>query len=275
MFDKPQFLDLPARGSKPRTQGLTHVLDKGMSLHSLDALLEHAAEYIDVVKIGWGIGYIDKDLASRALLCRQASVSLCLGGTLLEVAASRNAVLDLARWAHGAGVQALEVSNGLMAMTLKQKRDFIGDLSRDFEVFAETGAKDDKVDVSPHNWVEEMEGDLAAGAHYVIAEGRESGTVGLYRSDGTPRTELVDAVSAHLPLGQVIFEAPTKSQQTWLIRRLGPDVGLGNVSPDETLALETLRLGLRADTADLMPSRQRSSSVRSTSTQASSAGVSS
>jgi phosphosulfolactate synthase len=270
MFEKPQFLELPSRAGKPRTQGLTHVLDKGMPLHTLEALLEHAAEYIDVVKVGWGIGYIDKDLARRALLCRQASVSLCLGGTLLEVAAGRGVVPELARWAQSAGVGALEVSNGLMAMTVRRKRALIRDLSSDFEIFAETGAKDDKVEVSASDWVEEMEGDLEAGARYVIAEGRESGTVGLYRPDGSPRTQLVEAIAAHLPTGQVIFEAPTKAQQTWLVRRLGPDVGLGNVNPDEALALETLRLGLRADTADLLPAMDRAPSTDKTSVSVSS-----
>jgi len=263
MFETPQFLQLPPRAGKPRVEGLTHLLDKGMSLHSLDALLEHAADYIDVIKLGWGIGYIDKDLANRALLCRQADVSLCLGGTLLEVAASRNAVPELARWAQSAGIGALEVSNGLRAMDVRRKRELIRDLSPDFEVFAETGAKDGSVDVSAVDWVGEMEGDLAAGASYVIAEGRESGTVGLYRADGSPRAQLVEAIAAHLPMGRVIFEAPTKAQQTWLVRRLGPDVGLGNVSPDEVLALETLRLGLRADTADVCASHELSAVGRS------------
>ena len=256
MFDQPQFLALPPRSEKPRTQGLTHVLDKGMSLRALEELLGHA-DYIDVVKIGWGIGYIAKDLASRVRMCRQADVSLCLGGTLLELAASRRAVPELARWAQAAGINALEVSNGLAAMSLPEKRELIRSLSNDFDVFAETGTKDDGDDTSPHQWVAEMEGDLEAGARHVIAEGRESGTVGLYRPDGSPRAELIAAITERLPFGRVIFEAPVKAQQTWLIRRFGADVGLGNVDPEEILALETLRLGLRADTADLTPVADR------------------
>ncbi|RNM12214.1 phosphohydrolase [Nocardioides pocheonensis] len=255
MYEQPCFLDLPDRPEKPRAEGLTHVLDKGISLRALDALLEQAADYIDVLKLGWGIGYVDKDLRSRALLCRQSSVSLCLGGTLMEVAAQRGRVAELAEWAQRAGVEALEVSNGLSSMPVAVKQQLIRGLSRDFTIFAETGAKDGKVDVKPRDWVDEMEGDLAAGARYVIAEGRESGTVGLYRSDGSPRGELADAIAARIPLGQVIFETPVKAQQTWFIRRFGANVGLGNVGAEEALALETLRLGLRADTADLGRSR--------------------
>jgi phosphosulfolactate synthase len=122
-------------------------------------------------------------------------------------------------------------------------------LSADFIVFAETGAKDGHAPVVTEQWLATMAADLEAGAGWVIAEGRESGTVGLYHDDGSVRVELVDAIAARLPLDRVIFEAPRKSQQAWLIRRLGTGVNLGNVPLDEVLPLETLRLGLRADTA--------------------------
>lgn len=102
-------------------------------------------------------------------------------------------------------------------------------------------------------WVAEMAADLAAGARWVLAEGRESGTVGLYHPDGSIRQELVVAIVARLPLERVIFEAPRKAQQAWFVRQLGPSVNLGNVPLEEVLALETLRLGLRADTAKLPP----------------------
>ena len=39
-----------------------------------------------------------------------------------------------------------------------------------------------------------------------------------------------------------------KAQQVWFIRKFGPNVNLGNIPPDEVIPLETLRLGLRADT---------------------------
>ena len=85
----------------------------------------------------------------------------------------------------------------------------------------------------------------------MVTEGRESGTVGLYRSDGSVREDLVAAVLQGAGLDRLFFEAPRKDQQAWLIRELGPDVNLANVALDEALAVETLRLGLRADTAEL------------------------
>jgi len=249
MYDRPDFLDLPQRTPKPRTSGLTHVLDKGLTVSALDALLEQAAEYIDVLKVGWGIAYVDPHIRERAILCRQAGVTLCLGGTLFEVCAAQGRIPELARWAHRVGIEAVEVSNGLARMSSDDKRTLVRELSGEFIVFAETGTKDGDAPVTDHLWVDEMEADLEAGARHVIAEGRESGTVGLYHSDGTPRVDLAEAIAARIPLGKIIFEAPTKSHQTWFVRKFGSEVGLGNIGTDEVLALETLRLGLRADTA--------------------------
>jgi phosphosulfolactate synthase len=96
-----------------------------------------------------------------------------------------------------------------------------------------------------------MLGDLESGASYVVAEGRESGTVGLYEPGGEVRQPLVEAICSAVPLARVIFEAPARAQQAWFIRRLSPDVNLGNISPDDILSVETLRRGLRTDTVDL------------------------
>jgi phosphosulfolactate synthase len=247
--DEADFLFLPTRSRKPRTSGVTHVLDKGATLPALEALLAQAGHLIDVLKIGWGIAYVDPQIRDRAALCRDAGVQLCLGGTLLEVAAAQGMVKALARWAHHVGIMAVEVSNGLEAMTPEAKHMLVRRLSSEFTVLAETGAKDGQSPVSPSLWVDEMAADLDAGAKHVIAEGRESGTVGLYYADGQPRTDLADAIAERIPLDRVIFEAPAKAQQAWFVRTFGAEVGLGNVGTDEVLALETLRLGLRADTA--------------------------
>jgi phosphosulfolactate synthase len=245
----PEFLELPDRRRKPRASGLTHVLDKGVPLSVLAAELEAADELVDVAKVGWGIAYVDRTLKGRVGLYRAARVEVSLGGTLLEVAAGQGRVTELRRWAAEQGIDALEVSNGLLGLTRRDKARLIGELAGEFTVLAETGAKDPQVPVVAGEWVAEMEADLAAGARWVIAEGRESGTVGLYHRDGSVREDLVELLAARLPLDRVIFEAPHKAQQAWFVHHLGPDANLGNVPLDEVLALETLRLGLRADTA--------------------------
>lgn len=249
MWDCPDFLDLPARTQKPREIGLTHVLDKGLPVEGLEALLGQTSHLVDVLKVGWGIAYVDPTAKQRVTLCDAAGVTVSLGGTLLEIAAAQGRVAELRRWAEGLGVHAVEVSNGLECLTRTAKTNLVRSLARDFVVLAETGAKDGHTPVVAGSWLAEMEADLEAGARWVIAEGRESGTVGLYDSDGAVREPLVAAIAERIPLDRVIFEAPRKEQQVWFIDQLGADANLGNVPTTEVIALETLRLGLRADTA--------------------------
>ncbi len=249
MWDGPDFLQLPERDLKPRRRGITHVLDKGMTPAALQALLAQTGNFVDVLKIGWGIAYVDPTVKERAALCAGAGVTLCLGGTLLEICEGQSRVEDLRRWAIGVGITAVEVSDGLQALRPGRKRELVRSLSQDFIVYAETGAKDGHAPVVAADWVVEMAADLDAGASWVIAEGRESGSVGLYHDDGSVRADLVEAIADRLPVDRVIFEAPSKAQQTWFIERFGAGVNLGNIAHEEILGLETLRLGLRADTA--------------------------
>lgn len=251
MWDRPSFLDLPQRDAKPRGRGLTHVLDKGAGLPQVEGLLDGAAELVDLVKIGWGISYVDPTAKERVALYQSAGALVSTGGTLLEIAVARGRTTEFRRWAATVGFDAVEVSNGLSALSLDAKHALVADFSTDFLVLAEAGSKDDGVPVSAGDWAEEMRADLDAGARWVIAEGRESGTVGLYERDGAVRADLVEALVATLPRDRVIFEAPRKTQQVWFVNAFGPDVNLGNIPLDEVLALETLRLGLRADTAHI------------------------
>jgi len=249
MWDRPDFLRLPDRTSKPRTDGVTHVLDKGAPAAVIEGLLASAAEVVDVVKIGWGISYVDRTLKARVTAYQRADIHVCLGGTLLEIAVAQGELAALVRWATSEGIDTLEVSNGLGWMQEGRQRALVAELAADFTVLAEAGAKDAAAPVAAAAWAEEMNADLAAGATWVVAEGRESGTVGLYDPDGSIRTAFVEELVAAVPVERVIFEAPSKAQQTWFIRRFGADVNLGNIAVDDVVALETLRLGLRADTA--------------------------
>jgi phosphosulfolactate synthase len=251
--DSPGFLELPERERKPRAAGLTHLLDKGAPLELLTALLEDTGELVDVLKLGWGIAYVDRTVKARIAACHAAGVLVSLGGTLLEIAVAQGRLDELRGWAGDQGIDAVEVSNGLVGLTPQEKTALVAELAGEFTVLGETGAKDDRVPVVPERWLAEMEADLDAGARWVIAEGRESGTIGLYHRDGSVREDLVELIAARIPLDRVIFEAPTKAQQAWFITHLGHRVNLGNVPLEEILPLETLRLGLRADTAKLPP----------------------
>jgi len=87
----------------------------------------------------------------------------------------------------------------------------------------------------------------------VIAEGRESGTVGLFDAGGQVHGELVDAILGAVGQETVIFEAPQRAQQTWLLEHVGPHVHPRNILVEDVIALETLRRGLRYETLDLLP----------------------
>jgi phosphosulfolactate synthase len=247
----PSFLQLPTRTAKPRSCGITHVLDSGLTPEGTRAFLGQAGHLVDIIKVGWGIGYIDPQLSTRVAICTELGCPVSLGGTLLEVAAIQDRVGELRDWALSVGMTHIEVSNGLRALTASRKHALVRELSADFVVLAETGAKEGNYPPTPAEWAEEMTRDLDAGASWVIAEGRESGTVGLYHADQGIREDLVSAILAWVPVEKVIFEAPGKSQQAWFVRQLGADVNIGNVAPAGVLSLETLRLGLRADTVSV------------------------
>ena len=249
MPHRPNFLTLPSRDSKPRSRGLTHVLDKGLTVPATAALIDQSADLIDIVKVGWGIGYVDPQFTQRVAAYRAAGVHVSLGGTFLEVCAAQGKVAELHEWALSCGVSVVEVSNGLGLLDRDAKAALVRQFSTDFTVAAEVGAKDPSVPVVADEWIAEMESDLEAGAQWLVTEGRESGTVGIYNGNGSVRDDLIDAIGARIPLERVIFEAPSKAQQTWFISTVGPHVNLGNIATDDVIPLETLRLGLRADTA--------------------------
>jgi phosphosulfolactate synthase len=249
----PTFLTLPARQAKPRSRGLTHVLDSGLTPEGTRAFLGQAASLVDIVKVGWGIGYVDPAIEERVGICTDHDCLVSPGGTLLEVAAVQDRVSEFRDWALKIGMTHIEVSNGLRAMPASRKHALVRELAADFMVIAETGAKEGNYPPTPAGWAEEMARDLDAGASLVVAEGRESGTVGLYHADQGIREDLVSVILDAIPAEKVIFEAPGKGQQAWFVQQLGPDVNIGNVAPAGVLPLETLRLGLRADTAAAAP----------------------
>ena len=125
-------------------------------------------------------------------------------------------------------------------------------------MLSEVGSKDLATVIAPYRWVEMIEAELRAGAWKVITEARETGTAGIFRGDGEVRMGLIDEIVHAIDPNRLLFEAPQKAQQTWFIRKFGPNVNLGNIPPDEVIPLETLRLGLRADTLiDATTTRQR------------------
>ncbi|MGO9751722.1 MAG: phosphosulfolactate synthase [Solirubrobacteraceae bacterium] len=242
-------LELPQRTPKPRQDGITHILDRGMSLAQIDSLVEVAGAAIDIVKLGWGTSVVTGNLQPKLARYREYGIPVVLGGTLTELAIAQNRLDALLGKIRALGLAHIEISDGTITLAHEVKLELIERLSKEFTVLSEVGSKDDTRIMAPYRWVELIESELASGAWKVIAEARESGTVGIFRHDGEVRMGLIDEILHRVPAERLIFEAPRKEQQVWFVRRLGTNVNLGNIAPDDALSLETIRLGLRSDTA--------------------------
>jgi phosphosulfolactate synthase len=251
----PPFLDLPQRSAKPREQGITHVLDSGLSVAEVESLVEVAGACVDLVKLGWGTAVVTENLDAKLACYRGHGIPVVLGGTLTELAIAQDRVEQLVAWLHELGLRHVEVSDGAIQLPHERKLELIERLAGDFTVLSEVGSKDDARIMAPYVWVEQIESELAAGAWKVIAEARESGTAGIYRADGEVRMGLIDEIAHAVPVERLLFEAPRKEQQVWFLQRFGFEVNLGNIAPRDVLSLETLRLGLRADTVVAAPER--------------------
>lgn len=242
-------LELPVRSGKPREVGVTHVIDRGLSIAEIDGLVEVAGASVDIVKLGWGTALATGNLERKLARYREHRIPVVLGGTLTELAIAQNRLERLVAWVKDLGLRHFEISDGTIALEHERKLALIERLAGDFTVLSEVGSKDDTGAITPpYRWVEQMRGELDAGAWKVIAEGREAGTAGIFRPTGEVREGLIGEIVHEIDPRRIMFDAPRKDQQVWFVRRFGVEVNLSNIPPAEVLALETLRLGLRSDT---------------------------
>lgn len=238
---------LPDRTAKPRQDGITMVMDKGLSLQEVENFLENGSPYTDLVKLGFGTSVFTNKLQDKINLYKSANIPVYLGGTLFEAYIVRNQFNDYVKLIEKLGITHIEVSDGSLDMNHDVKCNYINTLAKNFTVLSEVGSKDAEKIIPPYEWIEQMETELQAGAWKVIGEARESGTVGIFRGSGEVRSGLVAEIIRKIPQADVIWEAPKKEQQVWFIQLYGSNVNLGNIAPNEIIPLETLRMGLRGD----------------------------
>jgi phosphosulfolactate synthase len=245
------FLDLPWRELKPRRTGLTSLIDTGLATGQFRDVIESHRALVDIVKFGWCTSLLTGDLDRKIDVLRANGVKYYFGGTLFEKAYAQDRLDGFLGWVRGHRAEYLEVSNGVIDMSNEQKCEFIQLFAREFHVLSEVGYKDSgrSEGRDAKQWIRCIKADRAAGAEWVITEARESGASGLCRPNGEPRFDVVEGIAgAGLDMDALIFEAPTKALQTYFIKRFDARVNLGNVSFQDVVGLETLRLGLRADT---------------------------
>ena len=222
------------------------MIDKGLGPRAWEDVLDVAGDHISIVKLGWGTAAVTKNLQRKLDVLREKPV--VIGGTFFEVVYARDELDGYKRWLGELGLTHVEISDGTVEIPRERKLELIADFARDFTVLSEVGSKDSSVEYSAEEWVRWLNEELAAGAWKVITEAREGGTAGIFDSSGGMRTELIGEIAAEVGPENVVFEAPSKAAQTWFITQFGASVNLGNIPPDEVIALTTLRYGLRGDT---------------------------
>jgi phosphosulfolactate synthase len=244
-------LRLGDREPKPRRRGLTAVIDPGLFTGQFEDAIDSVGEFVDLVKFGWGTCLVTKDIKRKIDILRGAGIGFYFGGTLFERYALDGLVSEWLALCRVLGTTHVEVSNGTIPIDNTEKARWVARLAGEFAVISEVGFKDIRRSdaLAPMHWISFIEEDLAAGAHLVTAEARESGRGGVCRADGVPRHELIDEIlGSGIDLDRLLFEAPNKDLQTYFLRRMGTSVNLGNVRADDVIALETLRRGLRSET---------------------------
>lgn len=246
-------LTLPGRTAKPRTSGLTMVIDGGTPLGLFTDLIALGAEYTDYVKFGWGTSIVTNCLREKISVLDSHGIGYYFGGTLFEKFVLQNRFEDYRQLCEEYSCRHVEVSNGTIEMSNSEKAGYIRKLADDFEVVSEVGFKDsDRSEMLPPSaWVACINEDLDAGAAIVTLEARESGSSGICRPNGELRYGLLeDVLSAGIDVDKLLIEAPNTTLQAHMITRIGPNVNLGNVPAQGVIGLETLRLGLRSDTLE-------------------------
>ncbi len=242
---------IPLRNAKPRSSGITMVMDKGLSIEEAKNFLSVAHPHVDIVKLGFGTSYVTPNLREKIEIYQSAGIPVYFGGTLFEAFLVRGQFDDYISICKDYQITYIEVSDGSITIPHSEKCGYIEKLTKYGTVLSEVGSKDAAHIIPPYKWIELMQAELDSGSSYVIAEAREAGNVGIYRGSGEVREGLVQEILTRIPGEKIIWEAPQKAQQLYFIELLGCNVNLGNIAPYEVLPLEAMRVGLRGDTFHL------------------------
>jgi phosphosulfolactate synthase len=234
--------------------GITMMLDKGMGPKMVEDLLEISASYVDLAKFGWGTAAIhNRDIIKNKVETYLSyQVMPYPGGTLFEIAYTQNKFQEFLDEADKLGFGAIEISDGSVDISLEDRENIIREVKENgFMVISEVGKKDPQKDaqLTVYERIKLVNFDLEAGADKVLIEAREGGKgIGIYDNNGNVKEDDVEIFIENNIIENIIWEAPQKNQQVYLILKFGANVNLGNIPPEEVTALETMRRGLRGDT---------------------------
>ena len=243
-----EYLELPKRTSGNRIYGLTSIIDLGTPIGELANILNDYHSFIDIAKIGIGSAYITPNLRNKVDLYKEYQIKPYCGGTLFEKCYSQDKVSEYLDSLNELGIKWVEISNGTLNIPLEERLTLISHIKKDFRIIAEVGSKYSENEMSNLEWMNEIKLLLDAGSEYVITEGRDTGTSGIYETNGQVKSNLINQFIQNLDLKKIIFEAPTPKHQMFFINAIGANVNLGNVKLNDVLVLEAQRCGLRSET---------------------------
>lgn len=245
---------LKERENKPRTKGITMVLDKGLGYEIAESLMKISGEYVDYLKFGWGTSIVHEQeiIKDKVEMYKSFDITPYTGGTLFELAYKKDLLDEFFNEAHNLGFPAIEISDGSSTIPHDEKINCIKLAKEEgFEVLSEVGKKNPVLDkeLTLDERIDYMQKELDAGSSLIIVEAREGGkNIGIYDASGNAKEDEIDYILNHINGDKILWEAPNKDQQVFFLLKLGNDVNLGNISSDEITSLETLRRGLRGDT---------------------------
>jgi phosphosulfolactate synthase len=251
------FLEIPKRTKEKRTYGLTSIIDLGISIGELKHVLDDYHLLFDIAKIGMGSAYVTPNLKQKVDIYKEFQIKPYFGGTLFEKCYLQGKIKEYLTSLQDLGIEWIEISNGTLNISLSKRLKLISEIKKDFHVIAEVGSKDPNEEVCISDWKEEITLLLEAGSEYVITEGRDSGTSGIYQKNGNLKSDLISGLLRDIDSKKLIFEAPTAKHQMYFINEIGPNVNLGNVKLQDVLTLESQRCGLRSETFYLEESKKK------------------
>jgi len=224
----------PSRQRKPRRVGLSVVIDPGAATGLFEDRHREPAALIDFVKFGWGTALVTRELERKILCLRRNtsssySAARCSRSSLLQGPVRRLPP----RSATGTGCRGGRGLERDDPDVRGPRRRVCRALRSDFEVISEVGFKDSgrSGELTPADWVECIREDLEA-APAGADRGRESGRSGICTPDGRPRQDAVEAILGLRPgpCGGSSSRRPRRTCKAYFVRRVGPEVNVGNVA---------------------------------------------
>lgn len=241
-------LILPQRTQKPRNNGITSIHDVGIPLKELESILFSYSDYLDIAKFGVGSAIVEPRLKEKINLYKSFSVIPYFGGTLFEKFYFNNKLDEFIELLNENDIKTIEISTGTIDISLEERLKLVSKYKNEFTVIAEVGSKDGEKTMSPREWIDEIKQFIEAGTRYVITEGRNSESSGIFHSSGALRKDLIAEITEAIDIENLIFEAPSNKTQMYFIKSFGANINFGNVNPRDLLLLESQRQGLRSET---------------------------